>query len=464
MRITLIHPCIGRPSGDRRYVRSWQMEPLAPAVLAALTPSDVEVRFYDDRLEDIPFDEPTDLVALSVETYTALRSYQIASEYRRRGVPVVMGGFHPTLCPDEAARYADTVVVGEAEGTWAGVIEDYRHGTRRRVIRTDGRPRLAGVIPDRDIFRGKRYVPVTLIESARGCRYACEFCAIQSYYGSTISRRPAEIVIEEIRRLKDRTRLFFFVDDNIASNTEEARAFYRALEPLRIRWVSQASVHLARDEDLLALVARSGCQGLLVGFETLDPATLVQMNKSFNHAGSYEAELAAFRRHRIRLYATFVFGYDQDTPETFTRVLEFAHHHRFYVTAFNHLTPFPGTPLYRRLQESGRLVGDAWWTDPDYTYNRIPFRPLRLAPEELQRLCLEARREYYSLRSIARRMADPVNRSGGLMARSFPLINMMIRGEVGQRDGLPLGDRGWRGRLVPVDGAAPVSEAVARAV
>ena len=454
MRVTLILPCIGRMPGDRHYVRSWQMEPLAPAVLAALTPRDVERRFYDDRLETIPYDEPTDLVALSVETYSAMRSYQIASEYRRRGVPVVMGGFHPTLCPDEAARFADTVVIGEAESVWRGLVDDYRHGTPRATYRADGRPSLAGVIPDRSIFRGKRYVPVTLIEGGRGCSYRCEFCAIQTYFDATVSRRPVDTLIDEIRQLRDRTRLFFFVDDNIAANADAARDFYRALIPLKIRWVSQASVHLARDEELLSLIARSGCQGLLVGFETLDPATLGQMNKGFNAGdANYEAALAAFRRHRIRLYATFVFGYDQDTRETFERVSEFAHRQRFYVAAFNHLTPFPGTPLYRRMQQNGQLLYDAWWTDPRYRYNHIPFRPARLAPEELQRMCLEIRRDYYSLRNIVWRMVDPVNRSDAFMARNFPLINLMIRREVHQRDGLPLGDRGWGGELIPVAGA-----------
>jgi radical SAM superfamily enzyme YgiQ (UPF0313 family) len=230
------------------------------------------------------------------------------------------------------------------------------------------------------------------------------------------------------------------VDDNVAADREEAKAFYRALEPLRVRWVSQASIHAALDEELLELIARSGCEALLVGIETLDPETLGQMNKRFNaRGGGLERALAGFRRRRIRLYATFVFGYDRDTAETFAEVAEFARRQRFYVAAFNHLTPFPGTPLYRRLEAESRLLYDAWWLDPRYTYNQIPFRPLRLEPAELQRLCLEIRREFYSLRSIARRMVDPVNRSSALMLRLFPMINFMIRGEVLQRDGLPLG-------------------------
>jgi hypothetical protein len=165
MRVTLIHPCIGRRAGDRSYVRTWQMEPLPAATLAGLTPREIGIKFYDDRMEALPFDEATDLVALSVETYTARRAYQIASEYRRRGVPVVLGGFHASLCPDEAARYAEAVVIGEAETLWPLVLDDARHGTLRRFYRAEGRPALAGLRPDRTIFRGKRYLDIGLVEA-----------------------------------------------------------------------------------------------------------------------------------------------------------------------------------------------------------------------------------------------------------------------------------------------------------
>src|SRR5208337_1516333 len=161
MRLTLVHPCIGRRRGQP-YIRTWQMEPLAPATLAGLTPrdSDTQIRFYDDRTESIPFEEPTDLVAMSVETYTAKRAYQIASEYRRRGVPVVMGGFHPSLCPDEVACYSEAVVTGEAEEVWPRVIDDARHGTLKKFYRSASRPPLTGLRPDRSIFQGKRYLPI----------------------------------------------------------------------------------------------------------------------------------------------------------------------------------------------------------------------------------------------------------------------------------------------------------------
>ncbi|HEX7121044.1 MAG TPA: radical SAM protein [Gemmatimonadaceae bacterium] len=450
-RLTLVHPCVGRKPGQR-YIRTWQMESLPAATLAGLTPQDVEVRFYDDRLERIPFDEPTDLVAISVETYTARRAYQIASDYRRRGVPVVMGGFHATLCPDEVATYSEAVVVGEAESVWAEVLDDARHGTLRKFYRSEARPSLEQVRPDRSIFRGKRYLPIGLVEAGRGCHFRCEFCAVQTVFSHSQTRRPVDRILEELRALKPHKRIFFFVDDNITSNMRQAKEFFRALIPLRIRWVSQASINAAHDEEFLDLLVRSGCQGVLIGFESLNPANLVSMNKTFNMArGGFEQALANLRRYGIRVYGTFIFGYDGDTPESFAPTVEFAQRHAFYIAAFNHLTPFPGTPLYRRLEEEGRLLYEAWWLDEHYSYNRIPFQPRGMSPEALRRACLEARRTFYSWPSILRRGMQPVNRANGFMWRNFFPINAMHRGDVSLRDHYPLGDMTWRGPLLPAN-------------
>ncbi len=449
MRLTLVHPCVGRRRGQP-YIRTWQMEPLAPATLAGLTPRDgeTEVRFYDDRTESIPFDEPTDLVALSVETYTAKRSYQIASEYRRRGVPVVMGGFHPTLVPEEASDYAESIVVGEAENLWPTVLNDFRNGQLRRVYRGSKRPPLSGLKPDRSIFAGKRYLPVGLVEAGRGCHFRCEFCAVQSYFGNTQTRRPVDEIIEDIRRIKK--PLIFFVDDNITSNMEQAKEFFRALIPLKIRWVSQASINAAHDEEFLQLIKASGCQGLLIGFETLNPDNLRQMRKSFNTMkGGYEKALENLRRHSIRLYVTFILGYDEDNGDTLRETLAFAERHRFYIVAFNHLTPFPGTPLYDRLKKEGRLLYDRWWLDPEYRYGMVPFAPRGMTAQQVKERCIEARQAFYGYPSIFRRGLDfQVNGKSFFMWTHFFSINLLFRSEVLQRKDFPLGDESYSGPLL----------------
>jgi radical SAM superfamily enzyme YgiQ (UPF0313 family) len=448
MKLTIIHPCIGRRPGQK-YIRTWQMEPLPAATLAGLTPKDIEVRFYDDRMEQIPFDESTDLVAISVETYTAKRAYQIATEYRKRRIPVVMGGFHAMLCPDEVARYAESVVCGEAEALWPRVIDDARHGRLEKYYRQTERTSLTGLKPDRSIFRGKRYLPIGLIEAGRGCHFKCEFCAVQTVFNSSQTRRPVDDIIAELKTQKDEKKFFFFVDDNITSNMEQAKEFFRALIPLKIRWVSQSSINAAHDEEFLELLALSGCQGVLIGFESLNPANLKDMNKSFNTMrGGFEKALANLRRHNIRVYGTFIFGYDRDTPESFAETVSFAKEHAMYIAAFNHLTPFPGTPLYKRLESEKRLLYSAWWLDDRYSYNRIPFQPRGMEPEMLQRNCVKARREFYSWGSIVQRGFDRVNRSDWFMWRNFYLINAMHRTDVSLRDYYPLGDESWQGTLL----------------
>lgn len=454
MRLTLIHPCIGRRIGEP-YIRTWQMEPLAPAVLAGLTPSDVDLRFYDDRMEVIPFDEPTDLVALSVETYTAKRAYQIASEYRRRGVPVMMGGFHPTLVPEEVSEYAESVIIGEAEGLWQQALADYRAGRLQRIYRQAQRPPLHGLKLDRSIFAGKRYLPIGLVEAGRGCHFRCEFCAIQSYFGSTQTRRPTDEILDELRQMRDK-KLIFFVDDNITSNMAQAKEFFRALIPLKLRWVSQASINAAHDEEFLQLIKASGCQGLLIGFETLNPDNLKRMRKGFNTMkGGYDAALANLRRYGIRLYATFILGYDDDNGDTFRETLDFALRHQFYIVAFNHLTPFPGTPLYERLKQEGRLLYDAWWLDPRYRYGMVPFAPKGMTADQVKQRCIQARSAFYSLRSIMRRSLDRVNSNNLFMWSNFFVINLLMRREVLQRRDFPLGDEAYCGELIKANHTEP---------
>ena len=448
MRLTIIHPAIGHKK-DERYIRSWQMEPLPAASIAGLTPKDVEIRFYDDRMEKIPYDEPTDAVAISLETYTAKRAYQIASEFRKRNIPVIVGGFHATLMPEEAERFAEAVVVGEAENVWGEVVDDLRHGTLKKRYQGSERPSLDMIQADRSIFRGKRYLPIGLVETGRGCRFPCEFCAIQTFFDRTHRSRPIDRIVEELRSLKNKAKIFFFVDDNFAGNIQAAKPLLAELASMNIRWITQMSINAAHDEEFLALLARSGCKGVLIGFETLDPDNLRAMKKNFNTMrGGYAKALENLRRYNIRVYATFVFGYEKDTPESFDRTVSFAIDQRFYIAAFNHLTPFPGTPLYLRLEQEGRLRFGAWWLDDAYRYNDVPFFPKYLKPEEVTRLCVESRRKFYSWGSILKRGFERTNRSDAFMFRNFFPINTMHRADVSNRNGYPLGDESWTGRFL----------------
>ena len=448
MRLTLVHPAVGRRPGVD-YMRTWQMEPLPIAVLAALTPKDVEVTFYDDRMASIDFARPTDLVAIPIETYTAKRAYQIASEFRRRGVPVVMGGFHATLMTDEVKDYAEAVVVGEAEDIWPQVIDDARCGRLQPIYRSNSQPDLGKVRYDRSIFHGRRYLGIGLVETGRGCRFPCDFCAVQTFFKRTARHRPIDAIVEELASLKAEKRLFFFVDDNFAADLAFARELAEALTPLDIRWVTQMSINAAHDEAFLAALARSGCCGVLIGFESLDETVLRAMRKTFNTMrGGFAIALANLRRHNIRVYGTFVFGYDGEREESFDEAAAFAIDNRFYLAAFNHLTPFPGTPLFSRLEREGRLIYERWWLDERYGYNGIPFQPASMAPDDIRQGCLRARRRFYAWRSMLQRAFDPVNRADAFMFRNFFMINGMHRVEVAKRDHFPLGDPDWNGPLL----------------
>jgi radical SAM superfamily enzyme YgiQ (UPF0313 family) len=223
----------------------------------------------------------------------------------------------------------------------------------------------------------------------------------------------------------------------------------RALVPLGVRWVSQSAIHVAHDEEALALMVASGCQGLLVGFESLEPASLRAMNKGFNlMQGGPARALENFRRHGLRVYGTFVFGYDQDTPESFERSVAFARDEGLFISAFNHVTPFPGTPLYERMAAENRLLFEAWWRDERYRYNMVPFRPRGMSPEDLSRRCVEARREFYSWPSILGRAKQRVHWRSPFMLANFLAINAMHQRDVDGRNGLPLGDESWTGTLI----------------
>lgn len=433
MKVTFV-----RPSMMRGAVAD-SLEPLAFAVLAGLTPPGVDRVLYDDRLERVPYDEPTDLVALTVETATAKRAYQIAAEYHRRGIPVVMGGCHPTLAPDEALRYASSIVIGDAEGVWGDLIDDASRGALRPVYERRT-PDLDGVPVDRTIFRGKRYGPLALVQFGRGCRFSCDFCSVHAFYGSSIRHRPVPEVAEEVRRLG--RRHVFFVDDNLFVDRDRARELLEALIPLRATWSCQASLDIARDPGLLRLMRRSGCRLVTVGFESMIRENLEQMGKEWNlRHGDYAHVVRAFHDRGIMVYGTFVFGYDHDTVNSFDAALEFAVGSKLCLANFNPLCPTPATPLYERLKGEGRLVNDPWWLHPDYRYGQSMLRPLGMTPLDLERGCYRARSRFNTYASILRRSFTR-GADGRLLNRPWfsLVVNLVSRRQIHRKQGMPLGN------------------------
>lgn len=434
MKITFVRPNL-YPMRSRDA-----MEPLCFAILKSLTPPDVETTLYDERLESIPYDEPTDLVALTVETYTARRSYQIATEYRRRGVKVVMGGYHPTFLPSEALQFSDAVVQGDAEGIWETVVEDARKGRLRRgIYRKDAFPSLEGFQLDRSIFKGKRYAPIGLVQYGRGCKFNCDFCSIRAFYGANLRQRPVREVIEEIEQLG--RRHVFFVDDNIFVNKQKAKELFEALIPLKIYWSCQTSIDIAKDMELISLMEKSGCVTALVGFESLDIGNLKQMKKGWNLKWSdYDTSIKRFQDVGIMIYGTFVFGYDCDTKDVFEPAVEFCIDHKFYLANFNPLTPTPKALLYDRLDREKRLIYEKWWLDPEFRYGHATFNPLSMTASDLTEGCFRARTMFNTYSSLFRRLLDTrTNLKSPYRTGIYFLSNLISRREIHTKQGQPLG-------------------------
>ena len=358
-----------------------------------------------------------------------------------------MGGFHPSLVPEEVAEYAEAVVVGEAEETWPRVLTDFQKGKLQRVYRAECRPDITRTMPDRSIFGTKRYLPFALIEAGRGCPQHCEFCAIQTAFGATQTMRSPQVIVEEIKALKKSHNLFFFVDDNVIAHLDKAKELFEALIPLNIKWVSQATINMTYDRELLTIMKRSGCLGVLIGFESLDDENLKTMNKGFNSArGGASEAIRRMHEHELLVYATFVFGYENDTLDSFRQTVQWGIDNKIFMMAFNHCTPFPGTALYERLEREGRLLYDRWWLDDRYRYGQVPYRT-SLGADVIQQECVKARKAFYGPKSILQRMCK-TNNPNFFMLRNYLFINGLLRKEASQREHYPLGDLGFKGELL----------------
>jgi radical SAM superfamily enzyme YgiQ (UPF0313 family) len=386
-------------------VITFKFPTLSTTLLAALTPLEHEVTMHDESIAPLDFDEACDLVAVSAMTPLAPRGYEIAEEYRRRGVQVVMGGMHPTWLPEEAIAHCDAVVIGEADEIWAMVVRDAERGKLKRFYQQKDRTDLSHLpVPRRELLPPKGYFFENTIQTTRGCPFDCEFCSVTAIYGGTYRTRPIKEIEQEIQSLRRAAAYIFFVDDNIVGDMRYARELFSMLSQYRLRWVSQGPISIAQNEKLVRLMAQAGCHGMFIGFESLNPENLALMGKKTNKVERYEAGIKRFHDHGIGIHASFVFGYDYDDPSVFEGFMKFVNRNKIDGAFLPILTPFPGTRIHQRLKEEGRIITEDW---SQYDMATVVFRPKGMTIEELQEGFWWVNKEFYSVRSMVRRIFQP---------------------------------------------------------
>ncbi len=403
MKVALIVP--RWPKESFWDVIAFKFPLLSTSLLASLTPSPHEVKIIDESLSEIDFEEEIDLVAITAITPLARRAYEIGDRFRERGAKVVIGGIHATWLPQEAKAHADAVAIGEADETWPQILRDAQKGELKPFYRQEERTNLARLpIPRRDLLPRKGYLFHNLIQTTRGCPYDCEFCSVTALHGKTYRMRPIEEVEKEIQSLEHSKAYIFFVDDNIVGNLAYAKALLTMLSHYRLRWVSQGPIHISENEEILSLLAKAGCHGLFIGFESLREENLRLMGKRMNRIKNYEEAIRRLHESGIGVYGSFVFGYDYDDPTVFDEFLEFAERNRIEGAFLPVLTPFPGTRIYKRLKEEGRILTEDW---SKYDMATVVFRPKRMTREELQEGFWKVNRSFYSIPSMFKRLFHP---------------------------------------------------------
>ena len=404
MRLRLIAPT---KTGETYLFNKGLLAPLGLMYLAAYTPPEVEVRLLDENVERIDFSDVPDLVGITTMTATAPRAYEIADRYRAQGAKVVLGGVHASMMPEEALGHADAVVMGEAESIWPRVLADFDAGRLEPLYQQEEfidftRP----IQPRRDIIDPKRYWSANGVQTSRGCPHACNFCSVTAFNGRRVRMRDVDNVLAEVESLprnnRIRDKVVAFVDDNIAANPTRAKELFKGLIPMQLKWGSQASITFARDEELVALAAESGCHFLFVGLETMSRKALAEMGKNQNKVEEYADAMNLLRKYDIHVMGAFVFGFDSDDEAVFTDTLDFAMENKIQVAQFAHLVPYPGTRLYAELMEQDRVEPEFWFESS--WDSRVVYEPKNFSAQWLTNRTQKVQRDFYSYRSIAKRM------------------------------------------------------------
>jgi len=378
MQVLLIQPA--HYTFVRVFRRVW-MNPLTIAAVAACLPPDANAVVIDENVEPIDFEAPVDLVCITAMTTTAPRAYEIADEFRRRGVPVLLGGVHPSLMPDEAILHADAIVIGEAENILPRVVDDVRQGKMSGIYKAPDRPDLGGLgIARRDLLKQRAYWNLVKVETSRGCPMDCSFCSANAFFGRKVRYRPVAEVVAEIRDLEP--KYVMFTDNNITANKRYAKELFRALIPLNIYWGGQASVNFVRDPEMLRLIKDSGCAAICIGFESLNGTILNDMGKVTNNEDEYARAIKELHRHQIGVIGCFILGCDGEGDDVFKDITHFMNDNRIDMPQPMLLTPQVGTRAREEMKQAGRVLHDDWSL---YDMLTVAFRPERDTPAEYRR-------------------------------------------------------------------------------
>jgi len=398
MKILIISPAI---DSEKRTNKGLMMPQLALYILEGLTPPEHEVKIIEEETDDIDLEQECDLVGISCMTPNAPRTYELCHEFKKRGKTVVLGGVHPTILPDEALLHADCVVIGEAEGVWETLLKDFENKNLKRIYQNP-LPDLGKYFPkDFSKIIKRRLFNLIPIMTTRGCPYHCDFCCVTDLFGKKIRHVPVENIVRDIK--ESGAKNFMFLDDNIIGHPKYAKELFNAIKPLKIKWVGQASVSiLVNDDELIRLAAESGCKALFFGLESVSVDQLKTMRKAIKEIEQLENAIIKIKKMGILIHASMIFGFDNDTKETFNDTVKFLIKNKVSTVSFNILTPYPGTKTYQDLKAEGRLLTDNW---KYYDHNTVVFRPKNMSPFELQYGKTNARKMFYKVSSVLRRLS-----------------------------------------------------------
>lgn len=408
MKVILLMPRSAMYCHSGILNQSLRYAPLTLTTLAALIPEDlgIEVSILDEGTKNIDVETiQADLVGISAITSTAPRVYAIADQLRKRGIPVVLGGVHPTLLPEEAAQHADSIITGFAEETWPELLRDFVTG--KMQSRYQQRPELSLKnlpIPRRDLLNSKKYLTVNTVEATRGCPRKCKFCAVPATWGPTYLMRPVQEVIKEIEQLEG--KYFLFLDVNPIENPKYTKQLYRELAPLRKIWGGLSTIRIVEDQELLDLAVKSGCKGLLIGFETVIQESLDQVGKGINEVVNFKKAVDVLHDHGIAIFGCFVLGLEEDDESIFERTVDFVNKACIDLPRFSVYTPYPGTIAFEELSAQGRILTTDWLL---YDVEHVVFQPKHMSPERLQEGLHWTWKQAYSLSSIVRRLIGSRN-------------------------------------------------------